>query len=429
MERIKNKYPKINIKNITPREGHYFFGFYDICPWDFSGRYILSHRTGFIDRIPQKADIADICVIDTEEKSIRKVGETKAWNFQQGARLQWMPDGRKIIYNSRREDGIGATIHDLDTGDSREMLHSIYSVNPDGKRALTINYALLERLGGYGYSEVDGVESDLTPEEDGIFGVDLEKNEKELIIPINKFMKKGRDNYFTHPTFNPSGTRFCFLHRYMLDDGGVYTRLISANPDGSETYVVAEGTLSHFDWFDDNNILIWGRSKAYLTKIRQQTFFSGMLFRPVLNVLRKQVRGFIRHKVIGDKYMLFEDKTSKMKPIGENSLGEDGHPTRFDGSDWVITDTYPDKNHYRTLILYNLRSGTRTNLVKLYALPEAEYVKSYEGQVSWDLSGMRSDLHPRWDLTGTKVCIDSVHEGKKSVFIVDLEKITYEFSK
>jgi len=436
MEGIKNKHPKINIENITPKKGHYFFGFYDVTPWDKSEKYVLAHKTNFIDQMPKSSDETEVGYINIENRSFQSLDKTTAWNFQQGARLQWLPNHEnKVIYNKRFGGHFGSVIYNINSKESKELSHPIYTLSPKENIALSLNFSRLQRLGGYGYAGFEDKHKDEpAPEQDGIFKIDLNKNTKELIISISKVanfeisQKNNSHHYVTHPTFNSSGTRFCFLHRFGLEDGGWYTRLLTANPDGSELFVVAEGTLSHFDWFDDNHILIWGRSRSYLTKARKYRFFTLPIFRPILNLLRKQVRGFIRHKIIGDQYLLFKDRIKESKSVGVGILTEDGHPTRFDDTPWLITDTYPDKNHYHSLILYNIEKNKRINLAKFYSIPSKEYIKKYKGNVDWDLSGMRSDLHPRWNRNGDKICIDSVHEGKKNINIIGIKEIIDEYS-
>ncbi|TSA45654.1 hypothetical protein D4R51_01410 [bacterium] len=56
---------------------------------------------------------------------------------------------------------------------------------------------------------------------------------------------------------------------------------------------------------------------------------------------------------------------------------------------------------------------------KFYSLPDEKYgVKN-----DWDLSGLRADLHPRWNRDGTEICFDSVHDGSRQVYVVDVGAI------
>ena len=55
-------------------------------------------------------------------------------------------------------------------------------------------------------------------------------------------------------------------------------------------------------------------------------------------------------------------------------------------------------------------------------MPNQEYIKK-ENLENWDLSVMRSDLHPRWNRDGTQICFDSVHEGTRQVYVLNVKEI------
>jgi hypothetical protein len=74
----------------------------------------------------------------------------------------------------------------------------------------------------------------------------------------------------------------------------------------------------------------------------------------------------------------------------------------------VLTDTYPDKDGFRTLLLFDPATETRTDIGRFHGPfpPDGE---------------IRCDLHPRWNRDGTQVCIDSIHEdGKRQVYRFDV---------
>ena len=55
---------KVPVRAVTTGPGHYFFGYYDKCPWDLTGRYLLSLQVKFKDRPPRPGDQARIGVVD-----------------------------------------------------------------------------------------------------------------------------------------------------------------------------------------------------------------------------------------------------------------------------------------------------------------------------------------------------------------------------
>jgi len=426
-----NLHQNIRISCVTSPPKHHFFGFYDVCPWDVSGRYILAHEVDFIDRMPNENDMLRVGYIDTQDgNSWHEIGKTTAWNFQQGARLQWIPNNpTKVVYNVREKDRLASVLYDIDTKEKKELPWPIYALSPDGVHALTLNFARLENNGGYGYAGLkDKYENELFPKDDGIFRMNLKTGENELIVSLAKLVEfksgvpvnKSQHHYVTHALSNPKGTRFGFLHRHKLDDGGRSTRLFTADPDGSNLFCLAEGDVSHFDWFDDEHIFIWGRYRPLLAKMRQRNVFSHPILKPILKFLRSKQKGFVRNTILGDKLLLFTDKRAGADVIGGGVIVEDGHFTRLNESRWILGDTYVNKDMMIELFLYDLEEKKKVALGEFYALPDA--VHNTIGD-KWATSGMRSDLHPRWSRDGARVCIDSVHEGTRQMYVVDVKDV------
>ncbi len=412
------------VKEIAKTTGkHHFFGYYDISPFDDKDEKILAHEVDFIDRMPTGKEPAGIGYFTGKQK-FKKLAETYAWNFQQGARLQWLPNlANTIIYNDYDNNRFISIILNIETKEKRVLPMPIYAIDPKGEFALTFNFARLNWVGGYGYVGVeDKYKNELAPKNDGIYKMDLKTGESKLIISTafiansKNSQKIDSPHYLTMALLNPKGDRFAFLHRYKLLDGGIHTRLFTVNQDGTNLYLLAEGTLSHFDWFSEDEIFVWGRKKSLLVDIRKKNFFRSPILTPFLNFIRRQ-KGFLRHHIIGDQLLLFQDKISfPAGSIGVNKITEDGHFTRYKDTDWILGDNYPDKDHSRDLFLFNLKSKKKRILGRFYSLVEGL-------AASWDLSAMRSDLHPRWNRDGTQICFDSVHEGSRQIYILDVSEI------
>ena len=75
-----------------------------------------------------------------------------------------------------------------------------------------------------------------------------------------------------------------------------------------------------------------------------------------------------------------------------------------------MTDTYPDKEGYRKLMVYNVDIDELILLGRFYSLPELK------GEI-------RCDLHPRWSRDGKQICIDSTHEGDRQMYVLDISEI------
>ena len=376
------------VTRLTDGPYMHFFGYYDKSPWSANERTMLALRVGFMDRPPTAQDVAVVGLIDLERAGRwESLAETLAWYWQQGTMLQWLPSApdRKIIFNTRTERGFGSSILDIRSGERRDLPRPIYALSAGGKTAVTLNFSRVHRTRpGYGYVGVPDLwEGELAPAEDGIHIMDLETGRSRLIVSLAQIAQvehteemDGAEHWFNHLQFNPSGTRFIFLHRWRAEGVWRRTRLFTANADGSEiAYLGREGMVSHFDWRDDDHVLAW-----------------------------------LRHQ--GENhYHLYEDRSGTVEVIGADVLDCDGHCSYSPDGRWVLTDTYPDRERSeRTLILYHPGTNTRVNVGRFYSRREIG------GEI-------RCDLHPRWRRDGQQVCIDSIHEGERQMYAVDVSSV------
>ncbi|RLE80637.1 MAG: hypothetical protein DRJ51_05465 [Thermoprotei archaeon] len=378
----------MKVEPVTRGPRHHFFGYYDKCPWDSTGRYMLALEVGFMDRPPSPSDRVTIGIIDlVEDNRWIPIAETRAWNWQQGCMLQWLPSAphRRIIYNDRRDRKFISIVMDVWSREKYELPLPVYALSPDGRYALTLNFSRLQwARPGYGYPGVpDPWRADPHPKHDGIYLMDLESGNYELIISLNEIVKfkpklsmKKTVHWFNHLLFNKSGNRFVFLHRWRRGKQEWYTRMLTADRDGTDLYCVADDDMvSHFDWRDSKHILAWAHQYD-----------------------------------VGDRFFLFRDLSREREIVGEGVLTRNGHCSYSPDGRWILTDTYPDSENMRSLFLYDTKKEKLITLGKFFSPPELR------GEI-------RCDLHPRWSRDGKKVCIDSAHEGSRQVYVVDVSKI------
>src|SRR6185503_18171957 len=82
-----------------------------------------------------------------------ELGATTAWCWQQGCMLQWIPGSRsEVIWNDREAGHYVSRILDVKTRRQRTAPHPIYTLSPNGKTALTIDFRRIADVRpGYGY--------------------------------------------------------------------------------------------------------------------------------------------------------------------------------------------------------------------------------------------------------------------------------------
>ncbi|MBN2327608.1 MAG: hypothetical protein JXR73_10680 [Candidatus Omnitrophica bacterium] len=378
-------------EEVTAGPQSHWFSYYDKFQFDPSGRYVLGMEIGFNDRPPEAGEAVKLGMVDLQDgNKWIEFGESRSWGWQQGCMLQWLPGGdAEVIYNTLMDGRYVSVIQDVFTGEKRVLPRPIYSVSADGKRAVVPNFSRLNEMRpGYGYEGVPDPWADVNqPKGDGIYCMNLETGESRLIVSIDRIANfrrqpsmEGSKHYFNHLLFNQDGSRFIFLHRWRIqrDDGrtGWHTRMFTVQPDGENLHCVNENNMvSHFIWKNPRQILAWAREPE-----------------------------------TGDHFYLYTDQSEEKEIVGEEFLKRDGHCTYSPSGEWILTDTYPDRERMQNLMLYRPRDGKLEMLGRFYL------DKKFTGQT-------RCDLHGRWSRDGRHVCIDSLHTGKRQMYLLDVSEI------
>jgi len=407
----------------TPATGEHWFGYYDKSPFDSKNKRILSLQANFSDRMPEAGDTASILVWSLDSGRCKKIGETNAFNWQQGAMLQWLgPDfSSKIIYNDLRDQNFVSVVFDLESGHEKVLPLPVYTVQNSGKQALCVNH---ERhfwcRRGYSYGGIENPQwKGFCPKGDGISSLNIETGENQLIIETADMMKfnplssmADGDNYLEHLLFSPGGEFFFFYHRWNIADGGLYGRVYTARTDGTDIRLLYDsGNMSHYAWQDDGHLLVFGQPESRVNSLRRSKFLTRYFLKCLLPVYHSiiAVRPSLRKKIVSNHYMLFDIMAGDCQTVAADSLQEDGHPSFHPiNPDWFLTDTYPDSGGNQRLLLVQISTGSIIELGSFRA--NSRYVST-----PW-----RCDLHPRWDRSGKYICIDSSHTGSRQIHVFSL---------
>ena len=386
--------PNVPVRPITAGPKFHWFGYYDTRQFSPDGRYGLAMEVDFEHRSPRPEDTVRLGMVDLADGDRWiPLAETRAWNWQQGAMLQWLPgSNREVIYNDRVGDRYVSIILDVRNGRRRTLPGPIYALSPDARWAVAPDFRrLADTRPGYGYNGIPDPNRDIpAPEDAGIWRLDLRTGDYKLILSIAQVVRTpspppnpqwdwtGAKHWFNHLLVSPDGNRFIFLHRWTGGAAGArrITRMFTANPDGTGLHLVdGFGGISHFIWRDARHILSWAS-------------------RPPL----------------GGKFYLYEDRTDKVEPVGPEAMTSDGHASYLPGNRWIVNDTYPDKQRYQHLYLYDTRDQRRIPLADFYSPPE------YAGE--W-----RCDLHPRVSPDGRLLTVDSPHQHGRQIYLVDIGRL------
>ncbi len=404
--------PRVPVHCVTPQGSGYIHRYYDSSPISPSGRYIALTRLPFEDRLPSPGDVAEIAVVDLQNGETRTVADTRGWDMQLGAHVQWGTDDHTLLYNdldTRDWVPFGVRL-DPATGESRRLGGTVYSVSPDGRWTASPclrRIALTQR--GYGVvvpRQYIPASAGAAPD-DGIWLTDLETGDTHLLVSIERIVAqiepalgavRGRrgDWYGFHVKWNPQGTRLMFVLRWMPRSWMPWKRkkrhgtkqVITLDEDGSNPRVAvtaerwAQGG-HHPNWCPDGDHVLMN-----------------------LNTQGDGLR-FAR---------LTRDGTDCETLVP--AIRGSGHPSLHRNGRHLLTDAYVTEpvafgDGTAPIRLIDLSEGTDSTLVRIRTRPEAER----------RTGALRVDPHPAWDRSFTRVVFNACPRGTRQVFVADLREI------
>jgi len=371
------------------RDG-YFFGFHDVSPLSLAEDKLLANKPSIEFHMPSDHDALTVGYFEFTNGKIgdyHALGQSYAWNFHKGCRLQWL-NSEEFIYNTQQAGRPYAQVVNVATKETKELDYPIDSVSSDGCLASVISFERLEYLmPGYGYlNVVDGgcVEQN-APEKTGLFLFDLKTNQCSLALSLNQLLNdrcttesESAYHYITHTEFSSDNRYVSFLHRYVsLDDLDkrvtylvIYDRLTQKH-----FALPTEGMVSHYVWNGKDQIIAYCR-----------------------------IEGKECHTLFSISNGECVDYKLQMPDV----LNSDGHQS-FVTDTIFLTDTYPDKYRMAKLYLVDMVQAKSVHLVSVYSPKEFQTRDMY--------NHIACDLHPRVSKSGTFVCFDSSRSGKRALCV------------
>lgn len=395
---LKNAYQAINILLSGKKTGknkiysiaeNYFFGFHDKCPWDIDDRRILAHKAPLkeLDRI-NGVPVEIGYFKDDSLSCFTPLGTTRAWNWQQGAMLQWDPLSDAIYFNDI-QSGFPQLVKLRIGGAERESIYpASASISPDGRLSAAISfYRFGKGLPGYGYCGILENEGEISiPKKNGslkVFDIINKENhpfqEIHILQCIEQYNLKSMNSayhYISHPQFSPDSKKLAFFHRWVHKGRRVETHLFFLDLETSVLNPAYTGSMfSHFCWIDNERIF------GFYEDINGNDYYG------ILNI-----NGTVEIKLDW--------------PL----LSVDGHPNAHLRSGKIVTDTYPDKRRLQNLFIVK----------DIFRKIECEKIGAFYAPFKFQ-EIFRADLHPRWNRAGNKIAVDCSFTGKRSLAIVQAE--------
>ena len=385
--------------NLTPEPGNYTFGYYDRCPWDSTNTYHLALRISQQTRLPAPGETADVGYVNRETRTFHKVAETFAWCHQQGAMSLWLKHrARTFIYNDFVQEGAEwrpvARIHSLDTGAAGSYEVPIYTLSRDGRWGVSLSFGRIPRRGySYALAPLPSEEPEPDLDADGLFLVDMHTGASRLIASYRDLIAAhpwpydldGVYMWLNHAIFNSDGSRVMVLFRTA-------PQMVPARPWRTYMYTMAlDGSdlrcsLSDIYWRNGAiSHQIWGRKPD---EILVDADWGGR----------------------GHEYVVFDETRHPFQAQRIScGMGPAGHLNFSPDGRWMVADTYPDAEGIQRLALVNVTSGSLTELGR------------FRHRTEGARGDTRCDLHPRWSEDGRWLTIDTIHEGPRKIYALNME--------
>ena len=393
--------------NLTPEPGSYTFGYYDRCAWDNANLYHLALRIPQQTRLPEPGEPADVGFVERDTRTFHKVGETLAWCHQQGAMTLWLSHRpRSFVYNDFVQDGDDwrpiARIYSLDEGEVGQYDVPLYTTSRDARWGVSLNFSRIPRRGySYALAALPREHPSLDLDNDGLFLVDMHSGSTRLVVSYRQLIDlhpfpydldgaRGRARVYmwlNHAIFNSDASRVMVLFRTapQMDPPTPWrTYMYTMALDGSDLRC----SLSDIHWRKGAiSHQIWGRTPD---EILVDADWCGR----------------------GHEYVVFDETHHPIQARRiSRGMGPSGHLNFSPDGRRMVADTYPDADGVQRLALVSVETGEITELGSfLHRTPGAT-------------GDVRCDLHPRWSAEGRWLTVDTLHEGERKIYMLDMDTI------
>lgn len=343
-----------------------FFGYYDLQSLSDDGSKLLS--------IVVDGDIADIGFFEVATKEFRKIANTRAWNWQMGARMRWFESGKSVLFNDFNGTDFISRVVDISGKELAQFPYPIFDVDLVSKTAYFCDFTILHHLReGYGYPN-KGVafEDYYKSTENALFVFRLGEMNAKPILTIKELQRlepkndaAGKYHYINNITINSANGDVMFFHLWTDGKGSWKNRMVFVDSNGKLIRIISDfDRASHYTWKDEDHILV----SVYLGKRAE--------------------------------YRLYDYKTGEWDIV--DGIKTDGHPS-FLNKRFFITDTYSNRCAMQSIYLCDLKEHTYRNFFSIHHNTEKIGVE-------------RCDLHPR--IKGNLVNIDSVAGAHRCQYLI-----------
>lgn len=393
------------IKKVS--SGRIIHRFFDTSPLSPSGRYLALFRFPFENKSLQPGDTGEVVLVDMQSGKERVVAQSRGWEMQLGANVQWGNSDKELFYNDVDTTTWKAFAVQLNplSGKLKRLGGTVFMVSNDGKYLASYNLKA-SRYAQVGYGVV--IPDTLTPrnigpvENDGIDITTLATGKTKRLVTIRQIYEKTvpaisisnpqeHEYYCFQVKWNPQGTRLLTTVQWSPVGGGPRRRaVITMRADGTDLRTA----ITPEQWAKGGHHINWTPDGEHVSMN--------------LNVDGKPGLEFITAKY---------DGTDLKVAFSPGSGHPSFHPA---GLPLVITDAYPEEpvspgHGISPVRLLNTEAGTELAILNIF-------VSATQGE-------FRIDPHPAWDRSGRYVIFNGYEGNTRNVFMADMKDIVDKFAK
>lgn len=360
-----------------------FFGYYDLQQVSPDGTKMLVMKVAK-DASPA-TESAEIYYIDLLDDSWHFITKTRAWCWQQGCRLRWLPDSNsRIIYNDMEDRKYVSKVWDID---ANQMLtkypYAFYDIDFERSKGIGLDFSRLQTMRpGYGYSSVEDTSMSSKATQNGIYIYDLQNSNYNSIVSLEKLASEVHAttsdyHYINHICISPNHDKFMFFHLWAKDSVEMWRmRLMVSDYEGNYKEIEKGDIISHYCWLNNTEILV--------TKICPE-----------------QNKCFV----------IYNTETGMKRVVDNPYLVQDGHPVLLNNQKSFVVDTYPLENCIQKLFISSIDdSNEYQEIMNAFSDPRL-YIEH------------RCDMHPRVHNNNLIISLDSTYsDGVRKCIILELSE-------
>jgi hypothetical protein len=372
--------------------------FFDTSPVSPSGRYVALIRFGDETKSPKPGDLSDIVVVDLRRNTERVVAQTRGFELQLGAQVQWGRTDRDLFFSDvdLQTWKSKTVILNPRSGKRRVLSGPLFMVSADGRQFCGYDMTT-SRFAQVGYGVM--VPNDKAPRvagpspNNGVYVTDVRTGQSKLVASskaifdaisstIDIGQPESLEFYVFQVKWNPQGTRLLISYQWSLFGRGDRRRAaITMRSDGTEIKVA----IRPEQWARGGHHICWMPDGEHIS----------------MNLNIDDEPGI---ELVSFKY----DGTELKKIYDPGS----GHPSQHPaGLPLFVTDAYPTEPMAREpgivpIRLINVRTQTEEKIAEVY--------------VSEQGGEFRIDPHPAWDRTGRQIIFNGYVGDTRNVWSVDI---------